>query len=38
MTLELRLKEMQTAFVNEVGRLEGVDNAMMVSYSGEFAA
>lgn len=38
LTLELRLRSQQTTFVNEIGRLEGVQNAMMVSYNGDYAA
>lgn len=38
LTLELRLKSMHTTFVNEVGRLEGVQNAMMVSYNGDYTS
>lgn len=36
MTIEVRLKEMTTKFVNEVGQIEGVQNAVLVSYNGEY--
>lgn len=35
-TLELRLKNMQTDFVNEISRQTGVNSAVMVSYNGDY--
>lgn len=36
LTLEVRLKEMSTEFINRVSALEGVQNAVLVSYNGEY--
>lgn len=36
MTIEVRLKDMTTNFVNEVSQIEGVQNAVLVSYNGEY--
>ncbi|WP_054740869.1 DUF4956 domain-containing protein [Cellulosilyticum ruminicola] len=36
MTIEVRLKEMTTGFVNEISRIDGVQNAVLVSYNGEY--
>lgn len=36
MTIEIRLKEMTTAFVNEIGKIDGVENAVLVSYNGDY--
>lgn len=35
-TLEVRLKNMETSFVNEISRLNGVGSAVMVSYNGDY--
>lgn len=35
---EIRLKETNTAFVNEVSNLQGVHSAVMVSYDGNYGA
>lgn len=35
---EIRLKDQNTAFVNELASLQGVTNATLVSYNGEYAA
>lgn len=35
-TLEVRLKDTTTAFVNSICNIEGVDNAILVSYNGEY--
>lgn len=35
---EIRLKTQDTAFVNELASLQGVKNATLVSYNGEYAA
>lgn len=35
-TLEVRLKEEATGFVNEISRAEGVRSAVLVSYNGEY--
>ncbi|MDD2511357.1 MAG: DUF4956 domain-containing protein [Syntrophomonas sp.] len=36
LTVEIRLKDMSTKFVNEVSRIDGVNNAVLVSYNGEY--
>lgn len=36
LTVEVRLKDMTAAFVNELSRVEGVGNVMLVSYNGEY--
>lgn len=36
LTMEIRLKDMTTQFVNSVSQLEGVSNAVLVSYNGEY--
>lgn len=36
LTIEVRLKEMTTKFVNMVSSVEGVSNAVLVSYNGEY--
>lgn len=38
LTLEVRLKEMSAAFVNDLLTLEGVQSATLVSYNGDYAA
>ena len=35
-TVEIRLKEMSTKFVNEINNLEDVNNVVLVSYNGEY--
>ncbi len=35
-TIEIRLKDMTTQFVNEICKLNGVKNAVLVSYSGDY--
>ncbi|OPZ84496.1 MAG: putative Mg(2+) transport ATPase [Firmicutes bacterium ADurb.Bin419] len=35
-TLEIRLKSMETAFVNEISKQAGVASAVMVSYNGDY--
>ncbi len=35
-TLEVRLKNMETAFVNEISSQDGVNSAVMVSYNGDY--
>ena len=35
-TVEIRLKEMSTKFVNEINNLEGVNNVVLVSYNGDY--
>ncbi len=37
LTIEVRLKEMETEFVNRLTKLEGVANTVLVSYNGEYA-
>lgn len=36
LTVEIRLKDMSTKFVNEIGHIAGVNNAVLVSYNGEY--
>jgi uncharacterized membrane protein YhiD involved in acid resistance len=36
LTLEIRLKDTTTSFVNEISRVNGVSNVVMVSYNGEY--
>lgn len=36
LTVEIRLKDMCTDFVNEISRVAGVSNAVLVSYNGEY--
>ena len=36
LTVEIRLKEMSTKFVNEINHLEGVRNVVLVSYNGDY--
>ena len=38
MTIEIRLAQGTSKFVNEVAAVEGVENAVLVSYNGEYAA
>ncbi|WP_010244185.1 DUF4956 domain-containing protein [Acetivibrio cellulolyticus] len=35
-TVEIRLKSMETTFVNEISRQNGVSSAVMVSYNGDY--
>ena len=35
-TVEIRLKEMETKFVNEISQISGVKNAVLVSYNGDY--
>ena len=35
-TIEIRLKSMETSFVNEISREDGVSSAVMVSYNGDY--
>ena len=36
LTVEIRLKEMSTQFVNELSHISGVNNVVLVSYNGEY--
>lgn len=36
LTLEIRLKDMTTKFINEISNVEGVSNAVLVSYNGDY--
>lgn len=36
LTVEVRLKDMTTEFVNQIAALDGVNNAVLVSYNGEY--
>ena len=38
MTIEVKLKNITTSFVNEVSKIEGVSNAVLVSYNGDYMA
>ncbi|ELC8395671.1 DUF4956 domain-containing protein [Clostridium perfringens] len=38
MTIEVKLKNITTTFVNEVSKIEGVSNAVLVSYNGDYMA
>lgn len=38
MTIEIKLKNITTSFVNEVLKIEGVSNAVLVSYNGDYMA
>ena len=35
-TVEIRLKDMTTQFVNEISKVQGVRNAVLVSYNGDY--
>lgn len=35
-TVEIRLKNMTTSFINEINRISGVSNVVMVSYNGDY--
>lgn len=37
-TLEVRLKDDTTAFVNDISKMNAVDNAVLVSYNGDYMA
>ena len=37
-TIEIRLKSMHSHFVNEISKLNGVSNAVMVSYNGDYVS
>lgn len=36
LTIEVRLKEMKTAFIDEIYKISGVSNVVMVSYNGDY--
>ena len=36
LTLEIRLKDMTTKFINEISSIDGVTNAVLVSYNGDY--
>lgn len=38
LTAQVRLKDSQTSFINEISAINGVSNATLVSYSGEFVS
>ncbi|HOQ38373.1 MAG TPA: DUF4956 domain-containing protein [Acetivibrio sp.] len=38
LTVEVRLKDMSAAFINELLAIKGVNNACLVSYNGEYTA
>ena len=35
-TIEVKLKDLGTNFVNKIGKIEGVINAVLVSYNGDY--
>ncbi|WIV11773.1 DUF4956 domain-containing protein [Proteiniborus sp. MB09-C3] len=35
-TVEIRLKNMTTSFINEINKINGVSNVVMVSYNGDY--
>lgn len=35
-TVEIRLKDMTTQFANEISKVQGVRNAVLVSYNGDY--
>lgn len=37
-TMEVRLKDMTTDFINMIGNIKGVNNAVLVSYNGDYMA
>ena len=36
LNFEVRLREADTGFVNELGAMEGVDHVVLVSYNGDY--
>ncbi|MDF2674981.1 MAG: hypothetical protein K0R09_3249 [Clostridiales bacterium] len=36
LSIEIKLKDMSTQFVNEISSIDGVSNAVLVSYNGEY--
>lgn len=38
LTMEIRLKEMTTDFVNRISSIQGINNAVLVSYNGDYMA
>jgi len=36
LSVEVKLKNMSTGFINEISQIEGVNNAVLVSYNGEY--
>lgn len=38
MTVEIRMKDETTSFVNEISKVNGVSNVVLVSYNGEYMA
>jgi len=36
LSVEVRLKNMSTTFINDITKFEGVNNAVLVSYNGEY--
>lgn len=36
LSIEIRLKDMSTQFINEISSIDGVNNAVLVSYNGEY--
>lgn len=36
LTLEIRLKDMSTDFINKLASIDGINNAVLVSYNGDY--
>ena len=36
LTIEVRLRDLSTQFVNQMAAIKGVRNAVLVSYNGEY--
>ena len=36
LTMEIRLNDMSTTFINELASINGVNNAVLVSYNGDY--
>ncbi len=36
LTIEIRMKDMTTTFINQISQISGVENAVLVSYNGEY--
>lgn len=38
LTLEVRVKDKESGFVNAISELRGVKNAVLISYSGDYVS
>ena len=36
LTMEIRLLDKDTEFINQLSRMDGVDSAVLVSYNGDY--